>query len=162
MEATIERALRELIINEKNNFDFYCRAAEMVRDDRTRQVFEHLACGEIGYMHVFTTIYLGSEHGNDIKKLTKLPPDRTYPPYCALVDESSINCHEQRALEISLREVVACMKRYTSLAADYSNPRLCALFRRALRKTYACYGIIHKEYLRVVGQLGQSQGYSYV
>ncbi|HEX9079472.1 MAG TPA: hypothetical protein VF795_07775 [Desulfuromonadaceae bacterium] len=161
MEATIEKALRELIISEKNSFDFYCRAAEMVRDERTRLVFERLACGEIGYMHVYTAIYLGSDHGNDIKKLTKLPPDRNYPPYCALIDESSANCREQRALEISLREIVACMKRYTSLAADFNNPRLSALFRRALRKTYAYYGIIHKEYLRVLGALGP-QEFSYV
>lgn len=162
MEATIENVLRELIISEKNNFDFYCRAAEMVKDERTRWVFERLACGEIGYMHVFTTMYLGSEHGDDIKKLTKLPPDRTFPPYCALVDGNSVDsCCEQRALEISLREILTCMKRYTSLAADFSNPRLCALFERALRKTYAYYGIIHKEYLRVTGTLGQSHGYGY-
>ncbi|HEY4743177.1 MAG TPA: hypothetical protein VIH45_00835 [Desulfuromonadaceae bacterium] len=156
MEAVIEKALRELIISEKNNFDFYCRAAEMVKDERTRRVFEHLACGELGYMHVFSTIYLGCEHCTDIKKLTKLPPDRTYPPYCALMDTSSTNsCCEQRALEISLREILACMRRYTTLAADLSNPRLHALFERALRKAYAYYGVIHKEYLRVVETLGQ-------
>jgi rubrerythrin len=162
MEAVIEKALRELIISEKNNFDFYCRAAEMVKDDRTRRVFEHLACGEIGYMHVFTTIYLGSEHGIDIKNLTKLPPDRNYPPYCALVDERTSNSEEQRALEISLREVLACIKRYSSLATDLNNPRLCAIFTRALRKTYAYYGIIHREYLRVAGTLGMSQSFSCV
>jgi rubrerythrin len=162
MEETIENALQELIISEKNSFDFYCRAAEMVNDDRTRLVFERLACGQIGYMHVFTTIYLGSEHGNDIKNLTKLPPDRTYPPYCALMEGSAINSCEQRALEISLREALARIKRYATLTTAFSNPRLRSLFERALRKTYAYYGIIHKEYLRITGPLGQPRKFSCV
>lgn len=162
MEAAVEKALRELIVSEKNTFDFYCRAAEMVTDERTRRVFEHLACGEIGYMHVFSTIYLGCEQCGDIKKLTKLPPDRTFPPYCALMDATPSDCScEQRALEISLHEVLACMKHYTSLVSDLSNPRLRALFERALRKTYAVYGVIHKEYLRIIETLGHPRKPSY-
>ena len=161
MEAMIENALRELIISEKNNFDFYRQAAEMVSDNKTKQVFEHLAGEEIGYLHVFTTIYLGSGYGNDIKKLTKLPPDHTYPPYSALIREGTTNGCEQRALELSLQQILACMKRYTRLAADLSNPRLSMLFGRALRKTYTYYGIIHREYMRVIRLFDRQNEFSY-
>ena len=151
MNPIIENALSELIISEKNNVDFFRRAAEMVRDDGTRQVFELLAGEGIGYLHVFFTIYLGSEAGNISKILTKRSPDNNYPPYRALLGKADSSSCEQQALELSLQEVQSSINLYTTLANSFRNPRLCAIFRRALRKAYKYYEIIQAEYIRVLG-----------
>ena len=151
MNQMIENALSELIISEKNNLDFFRRAAEMVRDDGTRQVFELLACEGIGYLHVFFTIYLGSEAGNISKILTKRTPDLNYPPYRALLGKADSSSCEQQTLELSLQEVQSSIDLYTTLANGFRNPRICAIFRRALRKAYKYYEIIQAEYIRILG-----------
>lgn len=146
MEPIIEHALRELIVSEKNNVDFYRYAAEIVHDDRIRRVFELLACDGIGYMNVYYIACLGTNQRNDFVHLLKLPPDPKYPPYRSLVKDVDMNACEKHTLEISMREVLACIKFYTTLANGFRNQRLCSLYKRALRKAYRHYEIIHREY----------------
>src|SRR5690242_3335869 len=122
MNPIIENALSELIVSEKNNIDFFRRAAEMVHDDRTRQVFEQLACKGIGYLHVFSMIYLGSDTEKVSKFLTKQSPDNKYPPYRALLSASDSCSCEQQALELSLQEVQSSINLYTTLANAFRNP----------------------------------------
>ena len=151
MNPIVENALNELIVSEKNNIAFFRQAAEMVHDDRTRQVFEHLACKGIGYLHVFSMIYLGSDTDNISKFLTKQPPDNNYPPYRALLaKDDSCSC-EQQALELSLQEVHSSINLYTTLENAFRNPGICAIYRRALRKAYRYYEIIQEEYIRILG-----------
>lgn len=151
MEPIVEHALRELIVSEKNNVDFYRYAAEIVHDDRIRRVFETLACDGIGYMNVYYIVYQGSDLRHDFVNLLKLPPDPKYPPYHALVKEVEMNACDKQTLEISLREVLACIKFYTTLVNGFRNQRLCSIYKRALRKAYRHYEIIHTEYIRIIG-----------
>lgn len=155
MEPIIENALRDLIITEKNNVDFFRHAAGMVRDDRVRQVFELLASDGIGYMNVYL-VCLGRNQRNYFVKLLKLPPDPNYPPYFALVKETRTNACERQTLEISLREVLASINFYTNLANGFRNQKLFSIYERALRKAYKHYVIIHAEYIRILGAFNSS------
>lgn len=156
MNIITEDALRELIISEKNNVDFFRHAARIVRDDRIRQVLEQLACDGIGYINVYYMVYQGSDRSDDFKNLLKSPPNPTYPPYRTLIEEVDMNTCEKQTLEISMRELLACIKFYTPLANSFLNHRLCSLYKRALRKAYRHYEIIHAEYIRIIGLLYSS------
>jgi rubrerythrin len=155
MEPVIEHALREVINDEKNAFDFYRSAAGMVKDERTWQVFELLASEATGHINSFHTIYAGSVYEDDLKSLLRLPPDHNYPPYRALLAKVGGNPCERQTLEISLQGMLERIGRYTSLATGFRNPGLCAIFKQALFNTYRYYHIIHAEYIRVIESVKQ-------
>jgi rubrerythrin len=157
MNPFFENALSELIISEKNNLDFFRLAAGMVRDEGTRQVFERLAGEGIGYLHVFFTIFLGSQAGNVSKLLARRLPNFYYPPCRALIDKDDLISCEQKALELSLLEAESSINLYTTLANSFRNPGICAIFGRALRKAHRHYEIVHAEYIRILGCLNTGQ-----
>ncbi len=156
MDPMIENALHELLIGEKNNVNFYCHAIVKVRNSRTKQLFEQLAGEGIGYINVYAVAYKGSESITGHHDLLKLPQEHNYLPYRAFLNEIDACSCEKQALEISLREVQSSISLYTELVNGFRNQSLCELYKRALRKSYKHYEMIHREYIRIIGQEAES------
>jgi rubrerythrin len=157
MDQHLRFALRTALLVEKQSCDFYQYAAKMVRNDKTRLVFELLAGDEAYHMQIFKKFY--EELGFDgLQKLINQPPDLDTPVYRALLESVGNNTQEKEALEISLREEEACIELYSDLIRGFKDPGLCKLFEQALSETRTHCKIIHEEYLRVMAMAHEQPG----
>ncbi|HEY3309314.1 MAG TPA: ferritin family protein [Desulfuromonadaceae bacterium] len=153
MEHFVEEALKQAILKEKKNFDFYQRAARTVSDRKTKQMFELLACEEAYHMRTFLELYSGDEIG-DLQNLMA-PPDLSDPNCQAYVDMVDADTRQQYALEISLREEKACMDYYSALTGSIREPDLHAVFEQALTDTCNHYEMVKEEYNRIMDRDGE-------
>ena len=151
MESFIEEVLREAIINKKNSFDFYLRAAETVPDTATKLLFKHLADEQVAQLYIFHTIYQGTEFGADLKSLMELPVKTDHPPYHALMESADVTPPAHKALMIAMGEEMKCIYHYISLLTTTTNQRIKKIFIQSLQDTRKHYELIQGEYLRVIG-----------
>ena len=161
MEHFAKESLRIAILTEKRSFDFYRCAAQLVKDERTRKVFELLAGEESEHMGAFLAHYPGGEFG-DLLSLMSQPPDTNYQTYRALLAEIGTCTREQQALELSLREEQACIEHYAILTACLREPALSVIFEQALSDTRRHYELINDEYMRIMGMVDHSDQDIYV
>jgi rubrerythrin len=155
MEQSIAEALRTAICIEKNSFDFYRRAAELVSDERTRQVFEFLAGEEAEHMEAFLGMYPGNYYG-DLLRLPDQSPDLDHQVNGELFETIGPALSAEQALEISLREEMNCLDLYSGLCRNLSDPRLREVFEQALDDTHTHCKVIDEEWMRIMRMTARS------
>jgi rubrerythrin len=160
-EYTLEEALKLAIRAEKDSMDFYRRAASVTKNERAKKVFELLANEEVGHLKSFFNHYKGGDFG-DLKAYMESPPDLKNATYLALEKAIDAETHEQRALEIALKEEKACIDQYTVLAKDIVDPLVRAIFERVIKETQGHYDIIEDEYMHVMAMVNSSDQDTYV
>jgi rubrerythrin len=75
------------------------------------------------------------------------------------IDEET---HEQKALEIALKEEKACIEQYTVLVQDIINPLVRGIFSRVINETQNHYDMIEEEYRHVMAMVHESDQNIYV
>lgn len=160
-EYTLQEALKLAIQTEKDSMDFYRRAAGVTKNERAKKVFDLLANEEVGHLKSFFDHYKGGEFG-DLKSYMESPPDLKNATYLALEKAIDAETHEQKALEIALKEEKACIDQYTVLAKDIVDPLVRAIFERVIKETQGHYDIIEDEYMHVMAMVNSSDQDTYV
>lgn len=160
-EYTLQEALKLAIQTEKDSMDFYRRAAGVTKNERAKKVFDLLANEEVGHLKSFFDHYKGGEFG-DLKAYMESPPDLKNATYLALEKAIDAETHEQKALEIALKEEKACIDQYTVLAKDIVDPLVRAIFERVIKETQGHYDIIEDEYMHVMAMVNSSDQDTYV
>jgi erythrin-vacuolar iron transport family protein len=161
-EYTLQEALRLAIQAEKDSMDFYRRASTVTGNKRAKRVFELLANEEVGHLKAFFDIYKGGEFGNDLKKYMESPPDMRNATFQQLEKAIDENTHEQKALEIALKEEKSCIQQYTLLLQDIIDPLVRGIFMRVIKETQKHYDMIEEEYRHVMAMVHESDQNIYV
>ncbi|GFE56627.1 ferritin family protein [Geobacter sp. AOG1] len=160
-EYTMQEALKLAIQGEKDSMDFYRRAGAATRNERAKKVFDLLANEEVGHLKAFFDHYKGSEFG-DLKSYMESPPDKKSATYLALEKAIDENVHEQKALEIALKEEKACIDQYTILVKDLVDPLVRKVFEQVIKETQNHYDMIEDEYMHVMKMVDKSDQDIYV
>ncbi len=156
MGYALKDALRTAIRIEKNSFDFYQRAAAIVDDERTREVFNFLAGEEAEHMEAFLGMYSGDEFG-DLVHLLGQPPDYDNPAYRELLNAVDAHMSEEQALQMSLREERACVILYTGIVEEISDRKAREVFECALKDTRMHCEVIDEEFYRVMRRAARKE-----
>ena len=160
-EYTMQEALKLAIQGEKDSMDFYRRAGAAARNERAKKVFDLLANEEVGHLKAFFDHYRGSEFG-DLKSYLESPPDKKSATYLALEKAINEDVHEQKALEIALKEEKSCIDQYTHLVKDIVDPLVRKVFEQVIRETQNHYDMIEDEYMHVMKMVDKSDQDTYV
>ena len=160
-EYTVQEALKLAIQAEKDSMDFYRRASEATRNERAKKVFDLLANEEVGHLKSFFDHYKGGDFG-DLKSFMELPPNKKNATYLALEKAIDEETHEQKALEIALKEEKACIEQYTILAKDIIDPLVRSIFEKVVKETQNHYDMIEDEYMHVMTMVDKSDQDIYV
>jgi rubrerythrin len=160
-EYTVQEALKLAIQTEKDSMDFYRRAASVTKNERAKKVFELLANEEVGHLKSFFEHYKGGDFG-DLKTYMESPPNKKNTTYQALEKAIDEETHEQKALEISLKEEKACIDQYTVLVKDIIDPLVRGVFARVVKETQGHYDMIEDEYMHVMAMVDKSDQDTYV
>jgi rubrerythrin len=160
-EYTVQEALRLAIRAEKDSMDFYKKAAAVTKNERAKKVFRLLAEEEAEHLKSFFDHYQGEEFG-DLQSFAASPPNKSSANYIALKTAIDKDTHEQRALEIALREEKACIERYTQFARDIVDPLVRSIFARVVKETQKHYELIESEYAQVMRMVHESDQDTYV
>lgn len=160
-EYSVQEALKLAVQGEKDSLDFYRKAAAVTKNDRAKKVFELLANEEAGHLKSFFEHYKGGEFG-DLKTYIDSPPDKKSATILALEKAINENTHEQKALEIALKEEKSCIEQYTLLAKDIIDPLVKGIFVRVVKETQNHYDMIEDEYMHVMRMVDKSDQDTYV
>jgi len=160
-EYTLQEALKMAIKTEKESMDFYRRAASVSADERSKKVFELLAKEEVGHLTAFFDHYKGGDLG-DLQTFLGSPPDKQSATHQALEQAIVQEVHEQKALEIALKEEKACIDFYTILVKDIVDPLVRRVFETVIRETQGHHDMIEDEYMRVMTMVHSSDQNIYV
>lgn len=160
-EYTLQEALKLAIQAEKDSMDFYRRAASVTKNERAKKVFDLLANEEVGHLKSFFDHYQGGEFG-DLKSFMDSPPNKKNATYQALEKAIDEETHEQKALEIALKEEKACIEQYTIMGMDIIDPLVRGIFERVVKETQKHYDIIEDEYMHVMTMVDKSDQDIYV
>ncbi|MSM39774.1 MAG: ferritin [Geobacter sp.] len=160
-EYSVQEALKLAVQGEKDSLDFYRKAAAVTKNDRAKKVFELLANEEVGHLKSFFEHYKGGEFG-DLKTFIESPPDKKSATILALEKAINENTHEQKALEIALKEEKSCIEQYTLLAKDIIDPLVKGIFTRVVKETQNHYDMIEDEYMHVMRMVDKSDQDTYV
>lgn len=160
-QYTVQEALKLAINSEKESMDFYRKAASMMKDERSRQVFELLASEELGHLTAFFDHYQGTDLG-DLESFKARPADKASATHQALEQVLAAEVHEQKALEIALQEEKSCIELYTVMAKEISDPLVRRVFETVIRETQKHYDMIEDEYMRVMTMVHESDQSIYV
>jgi rubrerythrin len=160
-EYTVQEALKLAIQTEKDSMDFYRRAASVTKNERAKKVFELLANEEVGHLKSFFDHYRGGEFG-DLKTYMESPPNKKNATYQALEKAIDEETHEQKALEIALKEEKACIEQYTVLVKDIIDPLVRTVFEQVVKETQGHYDMIEDEYMHVMTMVDKSDQDIYV
>jgi rubrerythrin len=160
-EYTVQEALKLAIQTEKDSMDFYRRAASVTKNERAKKVFELLANEEVGHLKSFFEHYKGGEFG-DLKTYMESPANKKNATYQALEKAIDEETHEQKALEISLKEEKACIDQYTVIVKDIVDPLVRTVFERVVKETQGHYDMIEDEYMHVMAMVDKSDQDIYV
>lgn len=160
-EYTIQEALKMAIQAEKDSMDFYRRAALVTKNERAKKVFDLLANEEIGHLKAFFDHYKGGEFG-DLQTFMETPPNKKNATYQALEKAIDEETHEQKALEIALKEEKACIEQYSVLNKDIIDPLVRGVFDRVIKETQKHYDLIEDEYMHVMTMVDKSDQDIYV
>ncbi len=161
-EYSVQEALKLAIRAEKGSMDFYRRAAAVTRNQRAKLVFELLANEEVGHLKSFYDLYKGGEFGSDLKTYMASPPDKKSATYQTLQKAIDEDIHEQKALEIALKEERNCIDQYSILVQDIVDPLVRGIFMRVIRETQKHYDMIEEEYRHVMTMVHESDQDIYV
>jgi rubrerythrin len=160
-EYSVQEALKLAIQAEKDSMDFYRKAASVTKNERAKKVFELLANEEVGHLKSFFDHYKGGDFG-DLQTFMAIPPDTNNPTYKALIKAIDENTHEQKALEISLKEEKSGIDHYTVLARDIVDPLVRGIFERVIKESQGHYDMIEDEYMHVMKMVDKSDQDIYV
>ncbi len=160
-EYTVQEALKLAIQAEKDSMDFYRRAAAVTKNERAKKVLELLANEEVGHLKAFFDHYKGGEFG-DLKSYIDSPPNKKNATYLALEKAIDEETHEQKALEIALKEEKACVEQYTLLAKDIIDPLVKRIFEQVVKETQNHYDMIEDEYMHIMTMVDKSDQDIYV
>ena len=160
-EYSVQEALKLAIQAEKDSMDFYRRAASATRNARAKKVFDLLANEEVGHLKSFFDHYRGGEFG-DLKSFMESPPNKKSTTYQALEKAIDEETHEQKALEIALKEEKACIDQYTVMAKDIIDPLVRGIFEKVVKETQNHYDLIEDEYMHVMKMVDKSDQDIYV
>lgn len=160
-EYSAQEALKLAIKGEKDSMDFYRKAATVTKNERAKKVFELLANEEVGHLKAFFDHYKGGEFG-DVAAFMAQPADTKNPTYMALVKAIDEETHEQKALEIALKEEKACIDQYTVLAKDIIDPLVKGIFQQVIKETEKHLSLIEEEYRHVMTMVHESDQDTYV
>ncbi|HTY20527.1 MAG TPA: ferritin family protein [Geobacteraceae bacterium] len=161
-EYTVQEALKLAIQAEKDSMDFYRRAAAATRNMRAKNVFSLLANEEVGHVKAFFDLYKGGDFGRDVKVFLETPPDMRNATFQKLEKAIDQNTHEQKALEIALKEEKSCIEQYTMLLQDIIDPLVRGIFSRVIKETQKHYDMIEEEYRHVMTMVHESDQNIYV
>jgi len=161
-EYTVQEALKLSVQAEKDSMDFYRRAATVTRNKRAKKVFDLLANEEVGHLKAFFDLYKGGEFGSDLKKYMETPPDMRNSTFQLLEKAIDENTHEQKALEIALKEEKSCIEQYTIMVQDIIDPLVRGIFTRVIKETQKHYDMIEEEYRHVMTMVHESDQNIYV
>jgi rubrerythrin len=75
------------------------------------------------------------------------------------IDEET---HEQKALEIALKEEKACIEHYMVLVQDIVDPLVRGIFTRVINETQKHYDMIEEEYRHIMTMVHESDQNTYV
>lgn len=160
-EYTLQEALKLAIKTEKESMDFYRRAASLSSDEGSKRVFSLLAKEEAGHLSAFFNLYTGGDLG-DLESYLASPPDKASATHLALEQTVAGEGHEQKALEIALKEEKSCIDFYTILVKDVVDPLVRRVFETVIRETQGHYDMIEDEYMRVMTMVHGSDQNIYV
>jgi len=160
-EYTVQEALKLAIQAEKDSMDFYRRAAAVTKIERAKKVFDLLANEEVGHLKKFFDHYKGPEFG-DLASFMASPPNKKNATYLALEKAIDEDTHEQKAMEIALKEEKSCIEQYTHLAKDMVDPLVRAIFEQVVKETQGHYDMIEDEYMHVMKMVDKSDQDIYV
>ncbi len=160
-EYNAQEALKLAIQAEKDSMDFYRKAGSVTRNERAKKVFDLLANEEVGHLKAFFDHYKGGEFG-DLKSYMESPPNKKSATIQALEKAIDEETHEQKALEIALKEEKSCIEQYTLLARDIIDPLVRAIFERVVKETENHYAMIEDEYMHVMTMVDKSDQDIYV
>ncbi|HEY6872998.1 MAG TPA: ferritin family protein [Geobacteraceae bacterium] len=160
-EYSIQEALKLAIQAEKDSMDFYRRAGAVTKNERAKKVFDLLANEEVGHLKSFFDHYKGAEFG-DLKAFMESPPNKKNATFQALEKAIDEETHEQKALEIALKEEKATIDQYTLLARDIVDPLVRGVFEKVVRETENHYALIEDEYMHIMTMVDKSDQDIYV
>ena len=160
-EYSLQEALRLAIKTEKESMDFYRKAGSLTSDERSKKVFELLAGEELGHLTSFFHHYQGDDLGT-LPSFLESPPDKLSATHLALEKALAADVHEQKALEIALKEEKSCIELYTILVRDIVDPLVRRVFETVIRETQGHHDMIEDEYMRVMAMVHRSDQDIYV
>lgn len=160
-EYTVQEALKLAIQAEKDSMDFYRRAASVTMNERAKKVFELLANEEVGHLKSFFDHYKGGDFG-DLMSFLESPPNKKNATYLALEKAIDEETHEQKALEIALKEEKSCIDQYTIIGKDIIDPLVRGIFEHVVKETQNHYDMIEDEYMHIMTMVDKSDQDIYV
>lgn len=160
-EYTVQEALKLAIQAEKDSMDFYLKAASVTKNERAKKVFDLLASEELGHLKSFFDHYKGGEFG-DFNSYAASPPNKKNATYQALDKAIDEETHEQKALEIAMKEEKACIEQYAMLAKDIIDPLVRGIFEGVVKATANHYALIEDEYMHIMTMVDKSDQDIYV
>ncbi|MBJ6726035.1 ferritin-like domain-containing protein [Geomesophilobacter sediminis] len=158
---TLQEALRLAIKSEKDSMDFYRKAAELVTDARSKEVFTLLAKEEVDHLKSFYGLYQWEDLG-PIDAFIATPPDKLSATHLALEKAIAADTTEKVALEIALKEEKAGIELYQVLVQDITDQQVKHVFEAVIKGTQGHYDLIEDEYMRVMAMVHSSDQNIYV
>jgi rubrerythrin len=160
-EYSMQEALKLAVQAEKDSMDFYRRASAVTKNERAKKVFDLLANEEVAHLKAFFEHYKGGEFG-DLKTYMESPPSKKSATIMALEKSIDENTHEQKALEIAMKEEKSTIDQYTLLAKDIVDPMVKNVFAKVVKETQNHYALIEDEYMHVMRMVDKSDQDIYV
>jgi rubrerythrin len=152
MTKVLEEAIRFALFTEKSCFDFYQRAARLMIDSRSKELFERLAGEEGEHGREFLRLCL--DKGVSLHSVTGELKHYSDPVHPKLEPALTAHMTEKDALRLALQEEQMCIDRYEVFVRALRDPEACGVFEKAISDSRRHYEIVEAEYMRITGNPG--------
>ena len=160
-EMKHQEALRLAVETEKGLICYYRRAAEMVKDDGAKQVFERLAKDKEEHAGKFFHYYQGKDLGT-LEEFVNRPCSLNAEAIKELNSMTDMKVKARRAREIAMEKEQQLEQSLRGAAKNIVNPVVRIIFEQMAKETRHHYEIIESEYARTMGMVHETDIDTYV
>jgi len=126
------------------SLSFYRTMAYKFNNNHTQKVFELLAHEEAE--HLQSICRLCPDSKQDLVPILIDNGMYAYPYYCSMFNSADINISEKDALQIAIKDELACIENYSAFVENIEESHLRNVFERILKDTYRHCELISEEY----------------
>ena len=147
MKTLQDTAFLTAIATEIRSLSFYRTMAYKFENNHIQKVFELLAHEEAEHLQSICRLYPDSK-----KDLVPILIDNgmyAYPYYCSMFNSSDINISEKDALQIAIKDELACIENYSACVENMEENHIRNVFERILKDTYRHCELISEEFSRI-------------
>ncbi|HBA73045.1 MAG: hypothetical protein A2X82_13585 [Geobacteraceae bacterium GWC2_55_20] len=147
MKTLQDTAFLTAIATGIRSLSFYRTMAYKFNDIHTKKLFELLAHKEADHLHAVCRLCPDSKQ--DLVPILIDNGMYAYPYYCSMLNSADVNISEKDALQIAIKDELACIENYSAFVENIENHSIRNVFEKILKDTYRHCELISDEYSRI-------------